>query len=203
MTFYFASAVSHDSYLWYQFFNVKLYISIGGLLFSNSNKIIYSFFLFINSSFFLFLKYFFQRKLPYNIDLIPYCLLIPKSFSLNTSAKTTSWICSSCLKICREKVLGILHPWLTTIISSACSYLLTSNNFWSKIKYSETVLILISHYVPITHFPLFFFRFFFLSTQYISLLACFILAPSFETSVSMSILFPSFCFLYFFACSGS
>ena len=91
-------------------------------------------------------------------------MVITKSFSWDTSAKTTSWICSSCLKICRENFVGILHPWITTIISSECSFLLTSNNFWSQTKYSEAALILLSHYVSTNsffwaHFPLFFFRF--------------------------------------------
>ena len=105
------------------------------------------------------------------------CLVIAKSFSWDTSAKTTSWICSSCLKICRKTFVGILHPWIATVISSECSFLLTSNNFWSQTRYSEAALMLLSHYVSIYsffgHIFLYFYfslDYFYLSTQCICLL---------------------------------
>ena len=128
-------------------------------------------------------------------------MVITKSFSWDTSAKTTSWICSSCLKICRKTFVGILHPWIATVISSECSFLLTSNNFWSQTRYSEAALMLLSHYVSIysffwTHFPLFLFFFRLL------LLINSVYLP-FESSLSTLIFFPNFCFLYFFACSWS
>ena len=54
---------------------------------------------------------FFYRKTSY--VLISYFLLITylvKSFSLYISHKTTSWVTSSCLIVCWEKLDGIIHP---------------------------------------------------------------------------------------------
>ena len=73
-------------------------------------------------------------------------MFISKSFSLNSSFKTTFWITSSFLT-----VFDIIHPSSATIISQSCvrAYL----GIFSVVAYfSATVLILFLHCVSINFF---------------------------------------------------
>ena len=86
-------------------------------------------------------------------------MFITNSFSLGTSAKTTSkttsWINSCCLTVFWEKVDGTLYLFSTTIISSECNYLaftIGSNIFWYETSSLATLLILLPHYQSIYSF---------------------------------------------------
>ena len=109
-----------------------------GVLLGKNNKAVNPFLFLMNPSFF-FSSLFSEEKF---IDFIPYFLFITKSFSLDTSDKTTSWITSSYLTVCYKKVYGKLHPSVTAIISSQCNYLyLTSTTFWWGRFFSNSINI--------------------------------------------------------------
>ena len=118
----------------------------------------------------------------------------------------TSWITSSYLSVCWEKIDGMLHPSPITISSESRNLRVissTSHIFWFWYECSAAVLILIVHYVDINWFlPLSTFSFHFdqipLLIHLISLSFDLFELKSLSLPLS-SISFWSFCFLHFFS----
>ena len=83
---------------------------------------------------FSFSRFFFSGE---NYNRSPYFLCITSSFSVVDSDKTTSWITSSCLKFCWEKVEGILSIFSDELSSSGTVFILFSRSasinffFWT------------------------------------------------------------------------
>ena len=80
------------------------------------------------------------------------CFILPKSFSLDTSDKSTFQITSSCLIICWRKVDGILYPSLTTISSKVkIGICFSIFGFLTSDEKSSSAAVLI--YFPILYQP--------------------------------------------------
>ena len=130
------------------------------------------------------------------IDFLICCSLPSKSFHLQISDKTNSWVTSVYSTVCWEKVDGILHASSKTMTSYKCSYPLWFTSLSNSIFPDETsslsnVLMLLSYYVSINLF--FWATFIFLQT----FLLIKWISPSsepwtIEPSLSFSTLFPRF-----------
>ena len=122
---------------------------------------------------FSFSRFFFSGE---NYNRSPYFLCITSSFSVVDSDKTSSWITSSCLKFCWEKVEGILSI------------------FSDELSSSGTVFILFSRSASINFF--FWTPFFvFLQTFFLTRFLCiwnWVFNSTVESFVSPSIMFSSF-----------
>ena len=127
-----------------------------------------------------------------------------KSFSLDTSDKSTVQITSSCFTVCWRKV-GVLyfihHRQQYNLKKDTYVYIIVFSDFWWDNFFSKSIKLLSLMYQSNSCIEHMFFSIRLLSTRFLSLLACLSLEFYVAFHFGFHPVWISSNFLYFFGCS--